>query len=144
MSPRRAAVATVLFTLAALALGGCRRADERQAIAGEFIDRLFVVIDQKAARELATGLAAQKIDEEIRLKDGQVIDAGTEKPSVTYRLLESQAGAEPATLSLVYELHVQPDGSEAFERRLILTLRKVDDTWRVANYTLEQPGGSGS
>lgn len=132
----------VLLTLAAFAplAGACAPADPQQAVAERFIDRLFVEIDQRAARELSVGLATTKIDEEIRLTAGQAIDEATLKPRVHYRFLQ-RAGGQPdeGTASLVYELRVSPDGVDAFTRRLILTLRRDGDAWRVANYTLESP-----
>jgi len=132
---RTVAVALVLVALAL----GCRSADPRRAVAEDFIDRLFVTIDQPAARQLAVGLAAAKIDEEIRLKEGQAIDETTRQPRVHYRFIQhADAGTDDAS-SLVYELHVAPDGADAFTRRLILTLRRGEGSWRVANYTLESP-----
>ncbi len=131
---------SVLAALAAalLALAGCASSDPRRALAERFIDALFVEIDQPAARTLATGLAASKIDEEIRLKTGQAIDESTRQPSVHYTYVQS-AGDHEDSASLVYDLHVAPDGADAFTRRLILTLRRDGDAWKVANYTLESP-----
>jgi hypothetical protein len=141
----RRIVASIAVAFATLALG-CKSGDPRRAVAEDFIDRLFVTIDQPAARELAVGLAAAKIDEEIRLKGDQAIDEATRQPHINYRFVQHAdaggkdpgAGGKDAT-SLVYELHVAPDGADAFSRRLILTLRRADGSWRVANYTLEAP-----
>jgi hypothetical protein len=133
MSPARALLALTLLVAA-----GCAPADPRQALAGEFIDRLFVTIDQAAARELATGLAVEKLDEEIRLRGDQAIDEGTRQPRVSYRFLEWGNPGRADVASLVYELRVAPDGIEAFSHRLILTLRRTGDDWRVSNYTLDE------
>jgi hypothetical protein len=135
--PRR----LVLLALAALAVA-CAPADPQQVAAERFIDRLFVEIDQRAARELTAGLATAKIDEEIRLTTGQAIDESTQKPRVHYRFVQ-RSEREDATASLVYELDVSPDGTDAFTRRLILTLRREGDAWKVSNYTLESPPEAG-
>lgn len=124
-------VACVPFAL------GCAPADARRGVAEDFIDRLFVVIDQRSARELATGLAVKKLDEEIRLRGDVQIDETTRQPQVTYSFLESRGDEHQPTSSLVYELYVSPDGAEEFTRRLILTLRHAENVWRVGNYTLE-------
>jgi len=130
---RRDALAAMLAVTAL----GCEPADPRRAVGEDFIDRLFVLIDQKAARELATGLAIAKLDEEIRLTQGQAIDDGTRKPHVSYQFVERRgADADPVT-SLVYDLRVRPQGAEEFVKRLILTVRRDDSSWRVANYSLE-------
>ncbi len=131
--------ARVVSLVAALAVaGGCHSSDPRQALAERFIDALFIKIDQPSARELATGLAASKIDEEIRLKAGQAIDESTRQPTVHYTFV--QLGAAPdESASLVYDLHVSPDGADTFTQRLILSLRQDGGAWKVANYTLESP-----
>ena len=131
--------ALALLVSTALTVSACAPADPRRAVAEDFIDRLFVVIDQPAARALTTGLAVAKIDEEIRLKDGQAIDEATRQPRVHYRFLQSAGGEREETTSLVYELRVEPEDADAFTRRLILTIRREGDAWRVANYTLESP-----
>lgn len=126
-----------LAVVLALGIPACQSADPRRAVAEDFIDRLFVRIDQKSARELASGLAVAKLDDEIRLTQGQAIDEGTRKPQVSYRFLESKGGEDEPTASLVYELHVRPDGADDFAKRLFLTVRREDSRWRVSNYTLE-------
>lgn len=126
-----------------LCASACHPADPRERVAEQFVDRLFVAIDQTRAKELATGLAIAKLDEEIRLKGDQVIDDGTRKPTVTYELLETNGGEAGDVASLVYRLHVAPDGVEPFTSRVILTLRRGDDGWRVANYTLDTTPASG-
>jgi hypothetical protein len=130
-------VPTTLVIAALVALVACEPADPRRTVAEEFIDRLFVVIDQQAARELATGLAVDKLDEEIRLTEGQRIDDGTRKPHVAYDFIEGRGAEGGDTAAFVYRLRIQPDGTDAFEKRVVLTLRKVEGDWRVANYALE-------
>ena len=134
----RAVTFTVVVGIVA-SLAGCESADPRRAVAERFIDQLFVRIDQHAARELTTGLATSKIDEEIRLKAGQQIDDSTRQPSVAYGLVQTSGDDAAPTASLIYDLHVSPDGADTFTRRLVLTVRKDGDQWKVANYTLESP-----
>ena len=134
----RSLSALAMLVLTVLALPGCHSSDPRQATAERFIDELFVKIDQPAARRLATGLAASKIDDEIRLKDGQAIDDTTRQPQIHYTFVQTGPEKDDAA-SLVYDLHVAPDGADAFTRRLVLTVRQDDGTWKVANYTLDNP-----
>jgi hypothetical protein len=130
------------FAIAALLLAavgpGCHSSDPRRGAAERFIDELFIKIDQQAARRLTTGLATSKVDEEIRLKAGQQIDESTRQPSIHYTFVQA-GGSGGDTASLVYDLHVAPDGADAFTRRLILTMRREGGEWKVANYTLEPP-----
>ena len=134
----RSRIALPVAALIALAIPGCASSDPRQAAAERFIDELYIKIDQPAARQLAVGLAAAKIDEEIRLKDGQAIDETTRQPSVHYGFVRTDGG-EGDTAALVYDLHIAPDGADAFTRRLVLSLRREDGSWKIANYTLDNP-----
>lgn len=137
MSPVMLSRRTMLLLACAPFALGCEPADARRVVAEHFIDRLFVVIDQHAARQLATGLAVEKLDEEIRLRGDVQIDDTTRQPRITYSFVENRGEASDDASSLVFELYVAPDGADAFTRRLILTLRQVEDVWRVGNYTLE-------
>ncbi len=128
---------TMLLMACASCALGCEPADPRRGVAEDFIDRLFVVIDQHSARELATGLAVKKLDEEIRLRGDVQIDTATRQPHVTYSFIESRGDASQPASSVVYELHVSLDGADEFTRRLVLTLRQIESEWRVGNYTLE-------
>jgi hypothetical protein len=130
---------TAVLATSLVLVSACEPADPRRSVAEQFIDRLFVVIDQAAARELATGLAVEKLDEEIRLRGDAEIDESTRQPRVNYSFLEGRGGLGDEASSLVYELYVAPDGADSFSRRLILTMRRAGDAWRVSNYSLESP-----
>src|ERR1051325_7510020 len=63
-----------------------------QGVADEFVDQHYVVIDLPKAKTLAVSVALSKLNEEIRLTSGQLIDASTRKPRVHYTLLEKKEG----------------------------------------------------
>jgi hypothetical protein len=123
----------VLYGFAAL-LSACNR-DLRTArgVAEEFVDQHYVHINLQRAKEHAVGLALQKIDEEIRLTAGHVIDASTRKPKVHYRLLEKKEGARRA--SFLYEGTIRAQDAPQFTRRWLIVARKEGDQWRVSNFT---------
>jgi hypothetical protein len=118
-----------------LVLGvSCRRdLDTAQGVVEEFLDQHYVQIDLQKAKEYSAGLALEKINEEIRLTSGQVIDASTHKPRVHYRLLEKKEGESRA--SFLYEGTIQADDVPAFTRRWLVAARKQDNRWLVSNFT---------
>jgi hypothetical protein len=124
----------ILLLCVATLLDGCRR-DLRtaQGVAEEFVDQHYVHINLQKATEYSAGLALQKINEEIRLTSGQVIDASTRKPKIHYRLLEKKEGEGRA--SFLYEGTVRADDAPEFTRRWLITARKEGDRWRVSNFT---------
>src|SRR2546422_9047458 len=84
------------LALSALLLAGCRAAaNTPRGTAERFLDAHYVRIDLPAALEFTADLARHKVENEMRLVQGQTIDETTRKPSVHYRLLEEHpAGAE--------------------------------------------------
>lgn len=126
---------TVLsLCLFAAILGACRR-DLRtaQGVVEEFVDQHYVHINLQKAKEYSVGLALQKINEEIRLTSGQVIDASTRKPKVHYRLLEKKEGGQRA--SFLYEGTIRAEDAPEFTRRWLIVARKEGEQWRISNFT---------
>ena len=128
-----ASIALRLCLLSAF-VGACGRdLGTAQGVVEEFVDQHYVHIDLQRAKEYSTGLALQKINEEIRLTSGQVIDASTRKPKVHYRLLEKKEAKGRA--SFLYEGTIRAEGAPEFTRRWLITARKEGDRWWVSNFT---------
>ena len=126
--------ALLAFCLSAMLVSACGRdLKTAQGVAEEFVDQHYVNIDLRKAKEYAVGLALQKINEEIRLTAGQVIDASTRKPSVHYRLLEKKEG--DGRVSFLYEGTIRAEDAPDFTRRWLVVARKEGDRWRVSNFT---------
>ena len=124
------AILPLLLVLA----GACGRdLSTAQGVVEEFVDQHYVHIDLTKAKTLAVSLALHKVNEEIRLTDGQKIDASTQKPRVHYVLLEKQEGAQRA--SFLYEGTIQSDDGTSFTRKWLINARKEGDRWRVSNFT---------
>ena len=124
------AILPLLLVLA----GACGRdLSTAQGVVEEFVDQHYVHIDLTKAKTLAVSVALHKVNEEIRLTDGQKIDASTQKPRVHYVLLEKQEGAQRA--SFLYEGTIQSDDGTSFTRKWLINARREGDHWRVSNFT---------
>ena len=124
------AILPLLLVLA----GACGRdLSTAKGVVEEFVDQHYVHIDLTKAKTLAVSVALHKVNEEIRLTDGQKIDASTQKPRVHYVLLEKQEGAQRA--SFLYEGTIQSDDGTSFTRKWLINARKEGDRWRVSNFT---------
>jgi hypothetical protein len=125
----------LLLAFCALSLSACRGRDlsTAQGTAEEFLDQYYVNIDLQKAREFTVGLARQKLDEELRLTAGQVIDASTRRPRVDYRLLEKKERVQRA--SFLYLGTIQAEDAPEFTRRWLVLTRKEGDRWKVSNFT---------
>lgn len=124
----------VSLCLALVFFSGCRRdLGTARGVVEEFLDQHYVHIDLNKAKEHSVGLALEKINEEIRLTSGQVIDASTRKPRVHYRLLETKEGDRRA--SFLYEGTIEAEDAPVFTRRWLVAARKEENRWLVSNFT---------
>ena len=91
-------------------------------------------MDLEAAKAYCTGLARKRVEEEILLTEGQVIDVNTRRPRVYYTLLKETPRGEKR-ISLQYEAKITVDGAGEFQKEFLLTLREEEEGWRVMNYS---------
>jgi len=116
-----------------LGFSGCGKdLQTARGVVEEFIDQHYVHINLKKAKEFSVGLALHKINEEIRLTDGQVIDASTRKPKIYYRLLEEKVGKQRA--SFLYQGTIRAQDAPEFTRRWLIIARQENGAWRVSNF----------
>jgi len=126
-------VLSILLTCA-LAIDGCSHdVGTAQGVAEEFLDQHYVNIDIPKAKQYAVGLALQKLDEESRLTAGQAIDASTQKPKVSYQLIEKREAENRA--SFLYQGTIRSDDGTSFTRKWLIAARKDGNQWRVSNFS---------
>jgi hypothetical protein len=104
-----------------------------QGVVEEFVDQHYVKIDIPKAKQYAVGLALEKLNEETRLTAGQAIDASTQKPKISYQLLEKKEAANRA--SFLYEGTIRSDDGTSFTRKWLVAARKDGNQWRVSNFS---------
>jgi len=104
-----------------------------RGVAEGFLDAHYVRIDLAAARDFTTGLARHKLENELRLVEGQSIDETTRKPIVHYRLVEERPDGDEA-VNYLYLGSITVEDADRFERRWLVTVRRDGDGWRVSNF----------
>lgn len=123
-----------LLVLAVLTAGGCRPDPSTpRGTAERFLDAHYVAIDLREAIAFTSGIARQKVEQEVALVSGVEIDENTRKPIVHYRLLEEHPDGEHS-VNFLYRGSIAVDGADSFERRWMVTVRREDAGWRVTNY----------
>lgn len=129
---RRAAV--VLVAALGAVLAACQSdPSTARGTAERFLDAHYVRIDLRAALAFTSGLARQKVEDELRLVAGQPIDESTRTPTVHYRLLEEHPDGD-AAVNYLYRGTISVEDADEFERRWLLTVRRDAGGWRVTNY----------
>jgi len=125
---------TLGLVLSALLVAGCRAAaNTPRGTAERFLDAHYVRIDLPAALEFTSGVARQKVENELRLVQGQAIDETTRKPRVHYRLLEEHPDGA-AAVRYLYRGSIAIEDADRLERRWLVTVRFAEGSWRVTNY----------
>ena len=123
-----------VLTLLLLLIVACGPdASTPQGTAERFLDAHYVRIDLREALPFTSGLAHHKVEDEIKLVEGQTIDAGTRKPTVHYRLLETHPDGDQAVRYL-YLATITVEDAGSFERQWMVTVRHEPEGWRVTNY----------
>jgi hypothetical protein len=105
-----------------------------RGVAERFLDAHYVRMDLQAAKAYCTGLALKRVEDEIRLTEGQVIDANTRLPRVYYSLVKETPRGD-TSVSFQYQARITVAGGGEFQKELLLSLRKGQDGWRVMNYS---------
>jgi hypothetical protein len=118
----------------ALLVLACSQSDPARGAAERFIDAYYVEIDLPRAREQTVGLAQAKVDDEMKLLEGQAAADGTSRPTVNYRFVEQQDASNRDRRGFIYELTITFDGRDQIKRRTLVTVREDDGVWRAANF----------
>ena len=127
-------IATAAVVAIALVGAGCR-ADPSTArgTAERFLDAHYVEIDLARALPYTSGLAREKVEQEMALVKGVSIDDTTLKPIVRYVFLQEHADEEGG-VKFLYRGKILVDGGGGFERRWLVTVRQEAAGYRVTNY----------
>ena len=129
----RAAPLVVFAAIAAVTATACPAPNSPRGVVDRFIAAHYMAIDLKAAEPLCTGLALDKLHEEMRLTEGQHIDETTRKPIVHYKLTAKRES--PDHIEYLFRATIDvPDGG-SFEKNWMITARKQADTWKISNFS---------
>jgi len=121
-------------TLVAIALAACRPdPSTARGTAERFLDAHYVTIELANALPYTSGLARQKVEQEMELVKGFAIDETTAKPIVRYRLIKEDP--DPAGGShFLYRGTIVLEGADGFDRQWLVTVRRENEGFRVTNY----------
>jgi hypothetical protein len=120
------------WLLLALGLAGCTP-KTAEAVADRFVDLYFVEIDQRRAIELTSGLARQKLDEELTLvaKVRENYEPEQAKPSIYYKRRDAQVTGDRGRFA--YDLTIRHE-KDNMPKNALISVERVDGKWTVANF----------
>jgi hypothetical protein len=129
------ALAVLAFVVA------CGGMKDPGSVADKFVDRYYVESDQQGAMQFASGVAALRLQEELRLT-AEARAPGNPFPSRQVRVYytRSALAGNGAERTADYKLDIRPQGGGSLQREAHLTLaRQPDGTWRVVRFHETQP-----
>jgi hypothetical protein len=124
-----------------LLVAACGGMKDAASVADKFVDRYYVESDQDSALPLTTGIAAMRLQDELKLtREARQGNAGMQlRPVRVYYKRKSLTGAE-GERQADYELDIRPQGGGDLQRGAHVVLsRQQDGTWRVSQFSESQP-----
>ncbi len=126
---------TALFFI--ICLTGCGHENSPKGVSDEFLFRYFIELNQRGALELSTGLAADKLQDEIELTQGirmlPNLDLAQHKPFLDYAHVNTQQ-RDDNTVTLFYKITIENPDGEDIEREVVLATVNENGRWVVSNY----------
>jgi hypothetical protein len=106
-------------------------------VADKFVDLYFVEIDQKRALPLSSGLAHQKIEEELSLVADirRTYEPEQAKPSIFYTRQSQMESGDHARFT--YDLTIR-QGRDETHRNALISVERIDGKWTVANFIVQE------
>lgn len=124
----------ILGFIFAVACGGDNSAE---GVAEEFLYRYFIELDQEHALELSSGLAEEKLREEMELLRGirndPNLDLSEHRPFIEYELVERRS-RDVGQEAFIYKIAISSKGGGKHFRQIVLTTTRVNGAWKVQNF----------
>ena len=120
-----------------LAMTACHSEAPSQKTATQFMDRYYVNMSLKEAKCLSTGLASEKLENQLKLLDGQNVSAGTNVPKVVFHLVSSEKTGD-GEMAYIYE--VKPEAEDVGRRKVFVKVREENGKWLVSQWTETDQG----
>jgi hypothetical protein len=114
-------------------MAACTPPNSARGVVDRFIEARYILIDHDKMQSLCTGLALDKIHEEMKLTEGQPIDQSTRKPVVHYTLQKSRTEGEKTTFLFKARIDVPEGGT--FQKFWMITAKNDGGTWKISNYS---------
>lgn len=119
-------------------MSACGPKNEAEQVAKKFMDAYYVQMDPKSAAEVSSGLAAEKLQQQLALLQGVPPDTGKDKPQVDFRLTSTPASGAVDEASYIFEVH--SNAQDIGGRKVFVKVRQDSGKWKVSQFTEEFQG----
>jgi hypothetical protein len=133
MQRRDFGVQIVVAVFLMMMVAGCTAPNSARGVVDRFIEARYILIDRNQMQAVCTGLALDKIHDEMKLTEGQSIDQSTRKPVVHYKLQKTRSDGDKTTFLFKARIDVPEGGT--FKKFWMITAKKDGEVWKVSNYS---------
>jgi len=128
-----------VFLVGFLCLTGCTKTNDPEKTAASFLEAYYTHANLDKSKSLTSGLAQQKIDDQIALGGGQKGAGEESKRQVGFSKKENIEGMEKdqtaTRKSMLYQIDITRAGSTDEIHLLVrLTLEQEGGQWKVVNF----------
>jgi hypothetical protein len=118
-----------------VAIIGCSRSNNAEWVGDQFVQAYYVQIDQARALEFTTGLARERLQQELQ-QVTQLRRSGDferARPQVSYTLARTQP--EGRQVLLIYDLTITPPQVAPILKKILIITERLGEEWKVINFT---------
>jgi hypothetical protein len=118
----------------AITLLGCSSGNSPQGVADRFVQAYYVQVDQGQALEYTSGLARERLRQELQqvlpLRRGASLEQA--RPKVSYTLVRTQPEGEQVLL--IYDLTITPPQVKPILKKILIITQPLGEHWKVINF----------
>ncbi|MBI2082944.1 MAG: hypothetical protein HYT76_05190 [Deltaproteobacteria bacterium] len=104
-----------------------------ERVAYDFMEAYYVSADLQRAEQLASGLALEKIQSSVQLREGQTIDETTRRPEVSFKKIEGQVNGDEAVY--LFLVTISPSDFQPIKKQSRLRIRLQEGVWKVTQFS---------
>ena len=122
------------FLLPILLILACSNRNTPQTVSEDFIYNYYQHADQAAALQLSSGLAAEKLEDEIaRVREVRSLDQQIDgMPKIEYELIGTEEDSTRVLFN--YRLTIKNRGATIRTRSVIINTEQINGRWKVVNF----------
>lgn len=126
-------IKTHLLFLNILLVLNCSSLVPSERVAYDFMEAYYVSADLQRAEQLASGLALEKIQSSVQLREGQTIDETTRRPEVSFKKIEGQVNGDEAVY--LFLVTISPSDFQPIKKQSRLRIRLQEGVWKVTQFS---------
>lgn len=124
-----------LFFITGVFLLSCSPQNEAEKVGSKFVELYYQQMNQQEAMKISEQSAKEKLLKEYnRVMESRVMNPQFRErnPKISYKLKDAKFDNDMGFLT--FWLYIKPEDFKPFERAALITVKKIDGSWKVINF----------